>query len=205
MNGLTTLPSKLRLMLEGELQPSEHVVYVGRPTFRWNRGLLIATPFYLIWTAMWLGIPGVFITLGLGGALGLVENHWEGGGTVSRLGSLGFALFATPHMAIGLYSLFSPFLSLFAHRTTVHAVTNRRVLTVHRKPFGGSVAKTYPAQQLTTIEIDDHGSAASLTIGVGEHVDSDGDKIKDYDQWSGLPDGTRAAAAIRALKANAGN
>jgi hypothetical protein len=198
---LETLPAFHRRLLKNELEPGEVVVYFGRPSFRPTAGFWAFTPLYVCWTALWLGVPGVFITMGVGGALGLVQNIWEGGEPMSRLASLGIAMFATPHMFIGVCSLLLPIVRWFELNRTVHAVTNRRLLSVYRSISVQPVATSYTADKLTSLDVTRHGSLTSLQIGVGERVDSDGDTVKEHEWWSAVEDGARAEAAVRTLMA----
>jgi hypothetical protein len=198
---LETLPAIHRRLIRNELWPGEALVYFGRPSFRPTFGFWVCVPLYVAWTAVWLGVAGVFMTTGVGGALGLVQNVWEGGEPMGRLASLGVALFMTPHMLVGVCSLLAPFWYLHVLNRTVHVVTNRRIFSANRAIGRQPVVASHSADKLTSLDITRHGSLTSLQIGVGERIDSDGDTNKAYEWWWDVEDGAIAETAIRALMA----
>jgi len=111
------LPEPLR----EQLAPNEHLLWHGRPRDKLDlRSIpLIALP--VTWAGgalmMWLG--GTFLRL--------FKASWQAG--------LAGMIFGVLCMVAGFCVLLGPFLQRFLRRGTFYAVTDRRVIIVHERPF----------------------------------------------------------------------
>jgi hypothetical protein len=186
---LAKLPAHLRQRLEQELKPGERVVYAGRPVLAWENCFLILIPIMLAWTVM----PTICLVWMGGGALGFwtLEHTGEFDSIrteMPRLKAVFMALSAAPFACIGLLI---PFNAMRALWTTVHAVTDRRVLTVCLNPVRTDLGRqSFAAEQLTTLQVDSRPNGKTiLSIGIGLIRDDEGQEVN----------GARAVAAVEAL------
>ena len=186
------LPPDMRKALSTELQAGERVLYAGMPDWRaeWGKLALI-----FLFGMFWSSISFMFFGISVGGLLGLAPVTSEG-----QPAGLWFLLFMTvfslPFVAIGVGFLAAPILGIRASRSTVHAVTDVRLLNVFAGL--GKGAESYPLAKINFIKrLDRANGTGSLNIGYGVEKDSDGDSRPLAIDWSGIPDVKRAEAIIR--------
>lgn len=111
---MTLLPADVRARAQGELEPGEHVVWVGQPVPRLAaRGAWVISVFAVPWTAF-----AVFWMVGASHAAGL------------------FGLFGIPFVAIGIAMFFAPAWMRRAAAGTVYLLTERRAVIVRPALLG---------------------------------------------------------------------
>ena len=96
-------------------------------------------------------------------------------------------LFGIPFVAIGLGLLYLPIGAMRAARRTVHAVTDRRLITI----VAGRATKTKSAMidRIGPIERKARRDGWGwLKIQTHSRIDSDGDRITEKFEWTGIPD-----------------
>jgi len=126
----------LQARAQGELEPGEKLLWVGRPDARrvgmQSIGLLF---FGIVWTAFsifWVAMAFV----------GTSQSHSPG--------SIAFPLFGVPFVLIGCCMLAAPFWAYRKGLTTVYAVTNRRALII--SGAGARSVKSYSKDDIGAIE-----------------------------------------------------
>jgi len=111
---LWSLPPRLRMLVENELQEGEKVVWLGQPIPR--RFALGAIPIVLF------GIPWTgFALFWMAGAAGFKIPDFKHGFDL-------FPLFGIPFVLIGFGMLSAPFWMMRAARRTVYVITDRRAI-----------------------------------------------------------------------------
>ena len=190
---LLSLPPDLRQRLTSELQPGERVLYAGRPDWRaeWFKLLLI-----FLFGVGWSAITFTFAFITGAATLGLVPFKFEGQPASPWLAGA-FLLFLIPFLAVGVACLSAPVLGIAKTLRTVHAVTNRRIISV----FGGFSrgVQSHPLSAINFVKRKDRkNGTGSLEIAYGITHDADGDPRPLTTDWSGIPDVRRAEAALQA-------
>lgn len=185
-----SLPEAERKLIERELQPGERLVWVGKPSpvraaFANSGG----TVFGLIFAA----VPAYILspTFVPANWLADVIGRWDW--TMEKVICGGF-------MLIGLAFIFSPLWQALITARTVHAVTNRRLLTVE-SGIRGRVVRSLEPRDLKGIERVEHGGElGTLKFDRGTKKDSDGDLVKVADVWYGVPNARQGETAAQALR-----
>jgi hypothetical protein len=186
------LPYEIRRELEQRLDPGERVAYAGLPDWRAGWGSLATiTLFGAGWSAITLFLTAQLVK----SALGLAPFHINGA-PASRWGTIPFLLFMIPFLAIGLGCLAAPLLAAINRGRTVHAVTDRRLLTLRTGRWQRVESHMLSTVNSTRVRLGRDGRG-SLTIGYGVTRDSDGDPKPLTLHWAGIPDAAAADAAIR--------
>ena len=199
MRGMTAdlykLPADLRQALTSELQHGERVLYAGQPDWRAEWGKLLAI---LLFGLFWSGIAFTFLGISAASLFGIQPMTSDG--KPSGLGLEIFVFcFSLPFVAIGCAFLAAPFLGIRKSRSTVHAVTDTRLLTVYGAPVGG--ADSYNLKIINFIKRRDHrDGSGSLSIGYGVEKDSDGDPRPLTIDWTGIPEARLAETMIYELR-----
>lgn len=190
---LRQLPPSLQDRLRDALRPGEAVLYAGMPGVTASmRQTLVGFVFGIGWSAIAFTFQGVAIASlfssdpvkGMGTGMGLV-----------------FCLFALPFTIIGIGLLAWPFHAAWTALLTVHAVTDRRLLTVTggRHPS----VESRSAQALTFVHRVAAGRGrGTLRLGFGTERDSDGDPRAVEVRWPGIPAVDQAEEAVRLLAAS---
>ncbi|MFM9977509.1 MAG: hypothetical protein ACKVOP_05610 [Sphingomonadaceae bacterium] len=109
-------------------------------------------------------------------------------------------IFGLPFILIGFGMLAVPFIAMARAGKTVHALTDKRLLTISvvRGTTGVTavpIDRTGPVE--TKINADGSGS---LKVQTGSHIDSDGDRITDKFEINGVDDVVTLDRELRALK-----
>lgn len=142
------LAPALKKKLNAELQAGEAIVWLGQP--RPGRLMLkgfVLWLFFIPWTAFAL--------------------LWMAGAAQFKLPTLHdpatwFALFGLPFVLIGVAGLSAPLWIYFAARQSVHAITNRRALTISgMRAFG---IEGYTRAQISHIERVERGDGSGDLI-----------------------------------------
>jgi hypothetical protein len=175
------LPQPLRLTLERELAPGERLLWAAQPrgSRMWTGfGLyLFAIPwtvFALFWEAMALspwfaGDPPRAIQAGFG---------------------IVMPIFGLPFVLIGLAMLYAPIHAMRKARDTVHALTDKRLLTLvtgrKRKLKSAWVDRIGPIERQ-----EDDAGWGSLKVQTHSRLDSEGDRLTEKFELTGIPDVAR--------------
>ena len=169
----TRLPVELRRRLQAELEPGERIAYAGQPDWRAQiGGNLVIFLFGLGWSA----ITWFFAVMIGSAALGLTPFKFEGASAPQWMAAM-FLLFLIPFIAIGAVCVLAPVLAITGNRTVVHAITDRRLLTLRIGRWGK--VESHPLSAITFVKRKDRPTTASpgrgtLEIGYGVTRDSDG-------------------------------
>ena len=176
------LAKPLRTRLQQELQPGETVIWAGTPDWRAKWRELVTISFFSLF---WNAITGTFLVVAIAGVLGLVPPDKMKGMTWGV--SIGLLVFVTPFVLIGAALVWHIVRELRAGSRRVHAVTDRRVLTVElggRKPVDDRRRDEITFVRST--ERDD--GTGNLTIAVGVVRDTEGDPRPETLDWRGIGD-----------------
>ncbi len=171
--------ARLERELRRDLAVGEDVLWLAMPDP--NR-LNIAFGMYLFavpWTAfslLWTGIALAAYLSSFGQANVGLAPWW---GWV-------FPLWGTPFIAVGVFMLRQPFIVRADAAHMVHALTNRRLVTLtHRKD---RTVKSVELSKLGPITLKERGDGAGdLSVETGSSTDSDGDRTTDRFQITGVP------------------
>lgn len=174
------LPSELRMKLDGSLLPGERLLWSAQPDPKKSpRGLAIWL-FAIPWTAFALFWESQ------------VLRPWFAGGGRHDVFDFTFGvvmpLFGLPFVLIGFAMMALPFLSRFRIGYVVHALTDRRLLTMRGFRQRTSVKSVF-VDRIGPIERKTRSDGwGSISIQTGSRIDSDGDRIIERFTMSGIPD-----------------
>lgn len=140
------LPPDLASMVDAELAKGERLAWIARP-IPWRLAasslplVVFGVPFTgfaLFWIAVSGGMP-----------------HRQLGGPFSL-----FPLVGIPFVLVGLGMLLSPFWMVLRAMRTVHAVTDRRALTIERGPLGRVVVRSFEPPSLAVLSRTQHADGS---------------------------------------------
>lgn len=172
---------RLEAELRRELGVGERLLWHGTPDPAKMLVVLLMWLFAIPWTLFSLAWTGLAFWA-----------YWTGLNTQPEMAWWGwiFPLFGTPFIAVGFWMLNQPLKILANARRTVHALTDRRLITLsvgHQRSV-----KSISIRQLGPITVKEkRGGWGDLTVETGSHVDSDGDRITDRFEMVGVPDVAR--------------
>jgi hypothetical protein len=175
------LPLSLQLdaELRHELMAGETISWQGQPDPRLMRSGYILWIFAIPWTAFSLGWTGIALAVYLSTFSSDMESaRWWG-----WIGPL----WGTPFIAVGCWMLWQPIKAARDARSTVHAVTNRRIITL----VNGKTreVKSIPIQSSGTISCSEKKSGwGNISVVTGVRRDSDGDKVTETFDLQAIPD-----------------
>jgi hypothetical protein len=112
--------------------------------------------------------------------------------------ALFMALFGLPFVGIGLEMLAKPFRAARVARSSIHAITTSRVLTLINDARKYELTSR-PATSITHVSVREQGKSGHLKIEFGTTRDSEGDRVVVSESWPGIPNAQQAAAAVRKL------
>lgn len=180
-----TMPPSLavddRAVLATALTPGERVRWAGRPRASGMLGSFGIYLFAIPWTAFAL----FWETMALMPILGSSQT------TMPALMKYGFGivfpLFGIPFVVIGFGMLAAPFWGMARAKRTIHAVTDRRLLTIVRGRK--TDVKSAFIDRIGPVERRS-GRDGSGTIRIQTHsrTDSEGDRTTEKIEWVGIPD-----------------
>ncbi|MEM7682272.1 MAG: hypothetical protein AAF288_09990 [Planctomycetota bacterium] len=179
-------PSDLQAAIESELGPNETLLWAGQPSpKRVAKRDLPLVLFAVPWTGF-----AVFWTLGAAGLLGQA-----GAG-----GSLGFAAFGLPFIAIGLGMFATPWWSYRVAKRTAYVITEERaiILRIGRR----SDLQAFPADRLTVLKrrTQPDGSG-DLILERESSTDSDGHRDTKEIGFFGIPEVKEVGRLVRDVAA----
>lgn len=197
MNWMQSLPPPLAAALKHETK-GEVIRWAGQPSP--GRSALTTLPILLFaipWTAISGGMFfGVIYSLLVGKAPG--EPGYIGAGM-----GIFFLLLLTPFVGIGLAMLSAPVWAWHTARHTVHAVTDKRLLTIV-EGRARKVKSVLPEHIVSLERKERRDGSGTLTVVTGYEKDSDGDVVKlkeDIGPVAGVRQVERHLAAIRDQRA----
>lgn len=179
----TRLAGPLRAHLQARLHPGEHVIWAGRPNWRAKWRTLAGL---LLFACGWTAITGLMFAFAVAATFGFAPLRINGS-EASHLWGIAFVVFLTPFVAIGLGLLLHLWREVRSGSRRVHAVTDKRVLTVELG-FAEPI-ETRPRSAINFVhstERDD--GSGNITIAVGVERDAEGDSRPETFIWSGIPD-----------------
>lgn len=195
------LPPALRpdrkRQLDGALIPGERVRWSGQPRGRSQWASFGIYLFAIPWTAFslfWERMALIPLLASLGGD------------DISRIPagfSIVFPLFGLPFVVIGLGMMAAPFLTIAKTRRTVHAVTDRRLLSI----VDGRKLEVKSAflDRIGPVERSSGRDGwGTLKVQTMSRTDSDGDRRTERLEWIGIPDVVRVERMILEAQAPAG-
>ena len=172
------LPPDLRRALDAALQ-GERLLWSGQPRGRRMWPLFVVWLFAVPWTAFSLFWESMALLPWWASSKTPDDMRWTFG--------IVMPLFGLPFIVIGFAMLAAPFWAMAKARSTIHALTDKRLLTIvtgrSTKVKSVAVGRTGPVN--ITIAPDGSGS---FTVQTGSHVDSDGDCVTDKFEISGIDD-----------------
>lgn len=192
---LLKLPKEQRARLARELGRGEIVLWAAVPDWR------SAIPAVLLKLVFALVVMG-FVLTWEGLAFGFFWDAWFGANrsrTPPVFAAI-FALFGLPFLLIGLAGLGAPVRTLREARSTLYAVTTKRVLVLVGQP-GGRTQSILPSgiRRIERRSAPVVGNLITLVHGV--ETDPEGDKVEST--WLyGVADAAGAEAALRMLAAS---
>lgn len=177
------LSKPLRTRLQQELQPGETVVWAGSPDWRASWGNLLVTGLFAVgWTAL----TGFFAVMVAAAAFGFIPWRMNGG-EGSRGWAFVFLAFLTPFVVIGGALLVQTCRELRSGSRRLHAVTDRRILTVevgHKKPL-----EDRPRSVVNFVRSTERADGSgTLSIACGVERDVEGGPRPETLTWPGIPD-----------------
>ncbi len=172
MNFPQSLPAPLAHALKEETK-GEVVRWAGQPS---PGRASVATLPILLFAVPWTAISGFMFAMAVYGLVAGGKAPGEPGHMSTGLGIF-FILFLIPFVAIGLAMLSAPLWTWYSARHTVHAVTDKRLLTIvdgkTRK-----VTSVMPDRIVALERKERRDGSGMLTVVTGYDRDSDGDVVK---------------------------
>jgi hypothetical protein len=164
--------------LRKELATGERVVWSARPDPKRMRVVFWIWAFALPWTLFALVWEASTVAMMVAG---VVKNDPN----VSWL-MLIFPIFGLPFIGVGLWMMNKPFVALADARQTIHALTNRRLMSLTLR--NGKSLKSVELTKLGPIVRKEKADGwGYLSVETGSHIDSDGDRITDRFELGGIP------------------
>lgn len=189
------LPSpELEMILRRELMPGERLLWSGRPDPSRLRAIFGIWFFAVPWTAFALFWEAMALLPWMASSHTPLGIQWSFG--------IVFPLFGLPFIGIGLGMLWMPFKVRRKAAETIYGLTDRRMLrvTAGTKRESASVLISQMGPIDVTADADGYGT---LRIQTGTRLDSDGDKITERFEVSGVPGVNRLEGLLLEQKARA--
>ena len=195
------LPGELRRALERELEPGERIRWAGQPDWRAEWGTTAAIGLFGLG---WSAIAIIFTVQMMLATLGLIPFKFDGK-PASQWVAAAFLPFLIPFLAIGGWTLWWPWRTVSGAGRKVHAVTDRRLITVEagRRTSSRASVESHPLSAVNFVRRKDRaGGTGTLEVGYGIKHDADGDPRPLTLTWAGVPDAARAEAAMLARQSS---
>jgi hypothetical protein len=171
---------------------SERILWSGQPRARRMYGLFGIWFFAIPWTVFSLFWEGMALMPWFASTKTPSDIAWTFG--------IVMPIFGLPFILIGFAMLGAPFFAMARAGRTVHALTDKRLMTISVVRGTTAVSavpidRTGPVQ--VKINVDGSGS---LKVQTGSHVDSDGDRVTDKFEINGVDDVVTLERHLRTLK-----
>jgi hypothetical protein len=193
METLTTPPApELDSILRRELMPGERLLWSGRPDPARLRAVFAIWFFAVPWTAFALFWEAMALLPWMASSHTPLGIQWSFG--------IIFPLFGLPFIGIGLAMLWMPFKARRKAAQTIYGLTDRRLLrvTAGTRRESSSVMLDQMGRIDVTADADGFGT---LRIQTGTRLDSDGDKVTERFEVSGVPGVNRLESLLLEQKA----
>ena len=193
METLTTPPApELDSILRRELMPGERLLWSGRPDPARLRAVFAIWFFAVAWTAFALFWEAMALLPWMASSHTPLGIQWSFG--------IIFPLFGLPFIGIGLAMLWMPFKARRKAAQTIYGLTDRRLLrvTAGTRRESSSVMLDQMGPIDVTADADGFGT---LRIQTGTRLDSDGDKVTERFEVSGVPGVNRLESLLLEQKA----
>jgi hypothetical protein len=190
MNDADTLHLQgLKKQLANELSSGERLLWSGMPDA--GRTLVATSPILLFGLPWIIGVAAWEIF-----ALILVGHVFTGNSSNTPWPvAIFMAIFGIPFVMVGLWMVRKPFEAAAKARNTIHAVTDRRIITLFAKDLKREIDSQI-VHTISGIKLSERGMLGSLQIQLGITKDSDGDTVKITQDWIGINNARGAEAAI---------
>lgn len=179
---------RLERELRRDLAPGEDVLWLAMPDPKRLNIAFGIWVFAVPWTAFSLLWTGIALTAYLSsfGQANVGGAPWWG---------WIFPLWGTPFIAVGVWMLHQPFKIRADAAHMIHALTNRRLLTLtHRKD---RTIKSVELSKLGPMKLKERADGVGdLSVETGSSVDSDGDRRTDRFEIIGVPNVARLQRLI---------
>lgn len=189
-----TEPVSMRLnaALREELSAGEQILWSGMPDPKRMKVVFWLWAFAIPWTLFALFWEGTTLTMMVAGVVQEDSNFsWI---------MMIFPIFGLPFVGIGLWMMNKPFAALADARNQIHALTNRRLITLTLRKAkelkSVNITKTGPI-----IRKEHPDGWGNLTVQTGSHTDSDGDRVTDTFEMYGIPDVAKVERLLQGAKA----
>jgi hypothetical protein len=196
MQWMQSLPPPLAAALKEEAK-GEIIHWADQPSP--GRAALTTLPI-LLFAIPWTAISGFMLVMAIAGMIA-GKAPGEPGHIGTGLGIF-FILFLVPFVGIGLAMLSAPLWAWHTARHTVHAVTDKRLLTIVEGRTR-TVKSVLPEHIVTLERKERRDGSGILTVVTGYEKDSDGDTVKlkeDIGPVAGVRQVERHVAAIRGAR-----
>jgi hypothetical protein len=184
------LSPDLRRALDGAVQ-GERVLWTGQPQPKRLWPLFGIWLFAVPWTVFALFWESMALMPWFASTKTPSDITWTFG--------IVMPIFGIPFIVIGFGMLASPFWIMAKAKSTVHALTDKRLLTIvtgrSTKVTEVAINRTGPVE--TKIGPD---GAGSFKVQTGSHMDSDGDRITDRFEFAGIDNVAELERQFRMLK-----
>jgi hypothetical protein len=193
METLTTPPApELDSILRRELMPGERLLWSGRPDPARLRAVFAIWFFAVPWTAFALFWEAMALLPWMASSHTPLGIQWSFG--------IIFPLFGLPFIGIGLGMLWMPFKARRKAAQTIYGLTDRRLLRVTAGTSRES--SSVMLDQMGPIDVTaDADGVGNLRIQTGTRLDSDGDKVTERFEVSGVPGVNRLESLLLEQKA----
>ena len=173
------LSAKLDAELRRVLTIDERILWQAMPDHRRLRLAYAIWIFAIPWTLFSLAWTGFALSI----YLTTFESKTDNAAWWAWIGPL----WGTPFIAVGLWMMYQPFKITAEARYTVHALTTKRLvtLTIRKDRFVKTVSLDCLGPISCTEKADGWGT---ISIETGSHKDSEGDKVTDKFEITGVPE-----------------
>jgi hypothetical protein len=180
--------ARLTNELRRELATGEQIIWSARPDPKRMRVVYWAWAFALPWTLFALWWEGIALTIFIYGLITADPNFtWL---------AIIFPIFGLPFVGVGLWMMNKPLAILADARHTIHALTNRRLITLTMRK-GKDIKSVEISKTGPIVRKEKADGWGYLSVETGSHVDSDGDRITDRFELGGIPEVAKLERLLR--------
>jgi len=196
-SALADLPVELARTAERETR-GERIEWVGRPdaksAARWG---LLAWIFALPW--LYFTVHWELTSIGL-----LMQEVARAKTNTPIVWLTVMALWGLPFIGIGLSMLAAPLWAWRRGKSTVHIITDRRIVTIRRRRGEISISSIEPSRIVSLTRGEFSTGRGTIKIVLGKTTDSDGDETDLAETFWLVEDAERAEQLIDGLRGQSG-
>ncbi len=193
-SALGELPVELARTAERETR-GERIEWVGRPdawvAAKWSMLVWIFALPWLYFTIRW-----EMVSVGL-----LIQKLANAKSTSPLLPLIIMALWGLPFVGVGLGMLGTPLWVWRWGKSTVHIITDRRIVTIRRRRGEIAVSSIEPSRIVSVSRTEFSSGRGTIRILLGKTTDSDGDETDLAESFWLVENAPRAEQLIEALRA----